>query len=123
MFGSLQLGEAMVTPGRRAERLSQDQPLPAIRALVEASEAEGRSAPVDAYSMAYVVTEDTGDERKIRDMLSMVQESLGSACGARPTTGSRGRQGGYLILPAAQPGFVRPSVFVTISHGKRKPSL
>lgn len=54
---TLQLGTVMVAPGQTADRLSQDQALPAsiIRACVEASEAKGRPAPADTYFMIIVL--------------------------------------------------------------------
>ena len=62
----MQLNKVMVARGQTADRLSQDQALPAIRACVETSEAEGPPAPADTYLAAYVATEGSSEERKQR---------------------------------------------------------
>ena len=73
---TLQLNKVMVARGQTADRLSQDQALPSIRACVETSEAEGQPAPADTYLAAYVATEGSSEERKIRAMRATVQEAM-----------------------------------------------
>lgn len=122
---TLQLGKVVVTPGQAADSLSQDQALPAIRALVEASKAGKHPAVANAYSSASVATEGTGAERKIRAMRATVVEDM-EYLWRSYGHGNLESNGGYLISPTAQPGSgtakasSSASDTGSASHSKRK---